>query len=501
MRRLRFGYAILLGSTGLVATIGAGCTPAEGCFADSACGRGKICINGKCVTGTRGGGDSGGIEGDPFLPPPGDPLGASDLGPPGDPTFSMPVVTILSPAPYALVRDVFTIKALVVDPDGISPGQVEAMIAERFYLRLDPGNDADTYQSQFDARQIPYMAFPSLVVTAHDIYGNVGYSGLAFALDREPPIVALDSPDMIAMHPGTTGLWECSEAFNPLGSGHVRHGDVIDAAYLYGRGFYPRARIEDVGNQVLQNIPVVYSGIDDRTTFLYLLDNDGLTAGHKLLLGDGPGAPCNRLDPGMLPDPLLPRTDQAIIQKLVPAGYGSPPRPWGEPIFSPRPLDPLVPPCESNGVVEPCKVDEDIVKCYEERQPLCATTPEAITIWIGAGGSMPTDSSQRVPPAVYVVNDYDTDDLSLTCAGGVFDAFNHTSDGPACITAVATDKFGNAGFAQPIAVCIDLDGSGTECAGFAAAPPDPQVLCTNNCVAPNFGTGIEYFDYYREIYE
>ena len=459
------------------------CTGGGDCFLDSECDKGKICSNGTCVTGSRDGdtgGDGSSAGGDPFT--------LSDLGPPGDASGTIgPTITILHPAAYELLSDIIEIKAEVVDDDGVDPSQVMATIGDLFNVPLAPGTGAHTFVALFDSRQLGLMAFPTIVVTAYDVLGNKGVAGHSFALDNVPPILSFSSPMMQAYRDSdtvasTTPIVECSAPFNPLGDHALAHGDVIDANYYYGWSFYARLRIEDMGNALFYNGVVEIAGVDDTTTALYILDNTSLRAGNKLVLGDGSGL-CTHINPAVLPDPVSPSPMQAVMQRLVPI----PGR--GEPDFSQFTDPPPNSPCTRNGVDKECRVQTDIVMCYDPPKRVCDRS-ERITMWItyNTGGQ----------PAIYVPNAYDPDNL-VTCIGGPLDALSLSSDGPACLVATATDKLGHVGFSKPIAICVDRYTTGVPCAGFDASI-DARTLCSDGCTAPDYGTALEMFPYNTDVY-
>ena len=323
-----------------------------------------------------------------------------------------------------------------------------ARVADEYDVPLAHGA-GNTYSAGFDTRVLVDMLYPSLEVSANDRAGNASTVGLAFALDNAPPTVALESPQM--------RMWEldadrnpvCSRPFNPLGAAAAKTGLVVQPAAIFGVLFYPRARIEDHGNDTDTGMSVIpIAGVDPNTTKLYALSSAGLGLGRRLLISDANGR-CV-INPLVEPDPVDPLPEQAVVQTLVPVP------PSGMPDF--RSGGAVAGSCGEGTATNP-------------PLPVCdAPVVADISYWLSY--------TAAVSPAIYVLNLYGSD--ILACGGGAFDGRN-LPDGPACLAAVATDMLGNHAASTPLAICINTTG-GAACAGFNPA----TVVCSDGCTTTAF---------------
>ncbi len=444
------------------------CTNTSDCFVDTDCGKGKICERDRCVTGSRGRTDDGDppLDGD-GVPIVGDPgLEPSDgIGPPNN--LVGPEITELVPTEYQIVAGVILIRARVVDPDGLSETEpVLAIIGDYSVLELQ-STGFDEFVGVFDTAELGLMQYPRLVVTAADFYGNRNSVGHAFTLDSFGPVVAFSSPEVQYYRTGETGLTECSDDFDPLGENEVEDRHVFEANPgdpFNGYTFAPRLRVQDRSN----GSGGFYAGVEE--VYLYLLDKTGIDTGQKLVVGTN--GECSGINPALVPDPANPQPWQAIVQKMVPVTA------WGQPDFTEDKATNLASRCASNGnsctVANGC-CSPEAAPCYEAPAQLCGWEP--LTIWW-------TDAGRS--PAVYVLNAYDAYNAAL-CAGGSFDTRNFHADGPVCLAAVAYDRVRNLGVSRPIAICVNRDGIGNECAGFDTGN-DSAALCSDGCSAPDFST-------------
>jgi hypothetical protein len=413
------------------------------------------CIDGQCVPGGGGGGggdSDGGGGGDAVNPPTdtativGDSLVAPDT--------VAPDIVISSPGEYFIVGRWILVDVSITDEgSGVDPASVSVTLvgnptpAELFPVDLQD-DGAGHYVGVVDSLELGQLLHPAIVARAADVAGNESEQGHSFTLDNQPPLVAFSSPD-VQLWKGEEDELECSSSFNPLGASAVKAGDIIRTSSPWGMLIYPRARIEDRGNDAgIGMAPVPIAGVDDEETFLYLLDNAGLSAGHRLLVGSGT---CTGINPAVLPSPTGRQADEALVQKLVPvapAGAGN--------YFDPPPGGGA---CTAPGTAT------------EAPEPVCRAPMAAdITYWIYATVS-------RVP-AVYVANAYDSSSLGL-CTGGPIDT-RTLADGSACLAAVAADRVGNTSVSAPIAICIDKDNSG-DCGSF-----NPSAVPCADCTAPGF---------------
>jgi len=480
--RPRLSWLFIASLVALAGACGKG-TASGSCTSSADCGSGYECAGGSCLPtggghpgdgrsagdGDAMGGDDG--DGDGYLGAggaggagadggdggdAGDAGDAGDSGPADIPDTLGPLIEIVSPGPYQLVSGAMHIQVTVTDRSGVDPASVAITIANDPSLTfLSPITQSQgTYRTDFDTRQLPYMNFPLIEVTAADKLGNVSSTGYEFALDNVPPIVSFTSP-MAQLRRLTSTSYECSQPFPILGGTELKHGDVITPNYTFEMGAYIRARIHDQANAGA-GAAVPMAGIDNETTKLYILTKSGIQAGHKLVVGTGSGTTCLGIAPESEPAQGARVPDQAIVQALVPVASG------GAGDFVPMNLSAY--PCKLPGA----DTAAPLLLCDSGAAPVT-------TYWV---------------PWIYVLNRYDPAD-PVTCAGGAFDFRNLEVDGEACLAMTAVDNLGNRGVSQPIAICVDRDNSG-DCAAFDAVKADAVAAgCSDGCVAPSFDPTTE----------
>jgi hypothetical protein len=458
---------LLLGAWAALLACGGGRTTTD-CDTTNDCPKDYpyVCQDGRCVPAGGGGSDSSAG---------GDSSGGGDQTPSGDavivigddgnvgPDLLGPTIEIDSPGPYEMVGQYLFVSVTIDDEgSGVDPASVAVTITgaiieagqppATFTVPVTNDDDGSQYVGVFNTLQLGALLYPAIVVVARDNAGNESEQGHSFTLDNQPPVVALTSPDV--------QLWKeaeptsfCSNTFDPLGASSVKMGDVIKPTSTWGMLIYPRVRIEDQGNGESTGLATLpKAGVDDTTTLLYILDQVGLQAGHRLVSG---GATCTRIDPAAIPDPGGRLATQAVVQRLVPvpaSGAGD---------FSTAP--PADSPCIVAGMAAGNEPEPPKAVCK-------VATAAGITYWY---------RSCINAPAVYVANAYASTDLEL-CTGGPYDT-RTLADGAACLAAVATDNVGNSAVSAPIAICIDRDNSG-DCVGFNPA----NVACSDGCVAQGF---------------
>ena len=327
---------------------------------------------------------------------------------------------------------------------------MKARIADDYEvpLTLEEG----IYSAEFPTQNLVGMLYPTIEVVARDKLGNENTVGYEFALDNAPPVVALESPNIVMKRRIADGTSQCSWPFNPLGLSAITDHEVIKPGEKFGLLFFARARIEDDGNGGGEGVHIPIGGIDDETTKLYILSSKGLGAGHRLVTRVSDHDSACQINPAVEPDPADPLPEQAVVQRLVPIAVS------GIPDFTPGASVPNCPDGTETSIPEPrCGNGDDLDPTY----------------WIPAScGS----------PAIYAVNEYSSTSPIL-CAGGPFDVRN-LPDGYACLAAVASDQLGNTATSKPLAICINASGT-ADCDPFDPA----EVNCSDGCIATSFGSG------------
>jgi hypothetical protein len=342
-----------------------------------------------------------------------------------------PTITDTAPSTGQLVGGVITIKATVTDASGVDPTSVLAVVAHgttQFTVKLgaDP-TTPNVFSAQFDTRLFDIHAvYPTISFRAADAPGNQSSVGYQVALDNTPPLADLDPPAVRAAKKAN-GQWQCSWAFDPLGS------DAVNDRQMVTQLFDIRALVEDQGNQPVAGgqdiIPI--SLVDPNRVELLVLDD---TSQPLVVDSDGDGI-CDKINPTLVPTSLPMSSRDALLVNLAPVP------PSGSANFT---ADPSL---QGAG----CDAGNDGMP----PEPLCLSTDLTMAISYAESNE---PAVWTIPPVV---------SASLKCVGLQFDAFaNHVSDGLACLAVRATDKLGNSQVSRVLRVCIDHDLSRDDCPGF-----------------------------------
>jgi hypothetical protein len=350
-----------------------------------------------------------------------------------------PAISDTSPATGQLIGGVITIKASVMDPSGVDPTSVIAVMAHgntQFEVKLVP--DAvvpNLFGAQFDTRLFDLHAvYPTISFRAADVPGNQSSVGYQVELDNTPPISDLDPPRQVRLSKkNATGEWECSSAFDPLGSDAVSDGDMVTQL------FDIRARVQDLGNEPVaggQDIMPV-SLVDPSQVQLLVLDD---TSQPLVVDSDGDGF-CDKINPMLVPTSLPMSSRDALLVNLAPVPPG------GNANFAPD--------ASLVGNALGCVQGTD---SGQPPAPLCLTTDLGYAL----------SYTEATEPAIWTIPPVVSG--SLKCVGLQFDSFaNHVNDGVACLAVRAADKLGNVQVSKVVRICIDHDRSGGDCPGFHAA--------------------------------
>jgi len=347
-----------------------------------------------------------------------------------------PTISDTLPGTGQMIGGVITIKASVMDPSGVDPTSVIAVMAHgntQFEVKLVPdGSQANLFKAQFDTRLFDLHAvYPTISFRAADIPGNQSSVGYQVELDNTPPLSDLDPPRQVRLgQKNSTGGLECSAAFDPLGSDAISDGDVVTQL------FDIRARVEDRGNTPVAGgqdiIPV--SLVDPAQVQLLVLDD---TSQPLVVDSDGDGL-CDKINPLLVPTSLPMSSRDALLVNLAPVPPG------GNANFAPDPsLVGNLLGCAQGTAMSP------------PPPSLCSTTDLAYAL----------SYTEATEPAIWTIPPVVTG--SLKCVGLQFDSFaNHINDGVACLAVRAADRLGNVQVSKVIRVCIDHDLSKDDCPGF-----------------------------------
>jgi hypothetical protein len=386
-----------------------------------------------------------------------------------------PTITSTVPDVGALIGRVINISAQVTDQAGVSESSVVAVVAHgdmmfEIPLQLSMATP-DTYQALFDTSRLPRSAlFPSISFRASDKLDNKSSIGYLLSLDNTPPLVDLDPP-LFTLIRKKVDTYECSWPFDPLGSTLGGPGGFVDAVSdldTVPQLFEVRARIEDQGNDPLFGgadlIPI--ADIDDSRVQLLVLNDTS----QALVVDTDKDGLCDAINPLLAPSttpvadpPANPASaTHALLINMVPI------TPSGTGDYFKSPMPPGGP-CSATGTDE------------SSPNPICDTTPMTVVI-----------PSDHATPAIYTLPPVKAD--RLQCVGRQFDTLgNFIKDGWICLAVAVWDKLGNGQVSRPIRVCVDKDGSGTECGVGSPLPPDctgtlieskpvPKVDATKPCL-------------------
>ncbi|MEM9489268.1 MAG: hypothetical protein AAGC55_08990 [Myxococcota bacterium] len=345
-----------------------------------------------------------------------------------------PEISVVSPEPAQLVSGVIILEVSIDDEAGIDPTSVLATIVNpdnEFTLSVEADG---LYRGSFDTRLLPPgIVFPTITVRARDTLGNQSSFGYVIALDNQPPILSLDSPDMREGIENAMGVLECTQLFDPLGDDALNDGDT-NVAQLSEI----RARIEDRGNLAPADSSVLIpvAGVDPATVQLYILDDQN---GVLVVDSNGDGQ-CDQINPLLIPTS-VPTASNEVAQldlvALTPAGNS----------FLTTPAVPYSP------------TGPDSI-CSAPSSPAPTAPPPLCPLQSPATRLISADAENAVP-AIYSIPPV----TGVQCLGNAFDQLGtNISNGWACLAVQAEDDLGNLGISPPMRVCF-----GTNCSG---SPPD-----------------------------
>jgi len=337
-----------------------------------------------------------------------------------------PEITIMSQQAGQIIGHIIHVKAQVEDLAGVIPSSVKCVIGNKLdtrtvYLKNSTGTP-DIYEGDFDTRTLTQEdLWPVMSFRAADKLGNENHRDIEVALDNGQPIVELDPPIQYYIGRKKDDVWQCSQAFDPVGEDAA--SDLDKVAQITEL----RVRIEDQGNNVPSAEWFPIAKVDDSTTRLFVLDD---TSKALVVDTDGDGF-CDDINPEVVPLGSTPLPGQAVAVNLVPVN------PTGSANFMP-PTGDVPPGCETWG-------DEG-----KPPEPLCWVTPLTVAIQYALEG---LPALYTIPPVVA--------GKGYKCVGLPFDfKANNFSDGWVCAAARADDMLSNRGVSPPIRLYLDLAWNG-----------------------------------------
>ena len=375
-----------------------------------------------------------------------------------------PVISGTVPGVGAMIGSVITIKASVVDPAGVDPSSVVAVLGngnQNFEVTLaPPATSGGIYSNLFDTTKLPaYALFPTISFRARDVLGNESTVSYELSLDNTPPTIDLDPPMMRRLKDIGGGVWSCSWAFDPVGPDAVDDGDLVTQL------FDVRVQAEDNGNTPLTGTTdfVPIGGVDQSQVQLLILSNTA-----RPLVVDTSNPPdgfCDDINPDVVPTSKPQTEEDAQLLTLVPLP------PVQNADYSPQP-----------GVA--CAK----ATSGEPPETFCPTTFNASKVQRAAGSSAShcytmTEvlSYSGNLPSIYTIGPIVASNPQ--CAGRQFDASNNLKDGWACLAAVAKDTLGNKQVSRPIRICVMATLASKACSEFklvtAVVLSDPVEIQTS----------------------
>jgi hypothetical protein len=384
-----------------------------------------------------------------------------------------PTLTPVAPIASELIGGITRIAVDVQDGAGVAAGSVIAVVSNGAIaaptINLTRVGTSNVYEALFDTRRLPStFVFPSLSFRASDAVGNENAIGFQIAVDNQPPAIELDPPVMQITKKETSNF-KCSVPFDPLGDESVNDGETRQQI------FETRVRVDDRGNAATGQPFTIVGGVDPASVELYVLDD---TARPLTVDTDGDGI-CDDINPELKPT-TQPNTSNEVLlltmAKVDPRGSAYFPPAGPPPVGYTLANDPnAVCTLQGNDTTPP--------------ETICDVTSLSIVI--------PSRSDQSTA-AVYTLPTVQPTSR-LQCLGFPLDSTsNHIADGPVCIAVRAKDKVGNLSVSRPLRVCVNHDGVGSECTGFAGAlpnctgtvnPANGQVSTTACTPRPGFAAG------------
>ncbi|MEO0814823.1 MAG: hypothetical protein AAFY60_18315, partial [Myxococcota bacterium] len=401
-----------------------------------------------------------------------------------------PTIVIREPDPYEVQSGTITILVDVLDTGaGVDNASVYAIVADQELIPLTPANGSlNTYSAPLDTRTYRNQLSASLEIAAADLNGNETVVGNSFVLDYAGPALDMEPRDIRPFSDfnfNDIGI-TCGGVVKTLGDTALRDGQIIapsipaaapnpDAYQPFlGLAFYPRVEIVDRSSEGDYNVLTTVSGVSEESVYFALLDQDAIAAGRPLLVSSENRTDnvCDAINPDVIPEAGGQALDApvAVIQDAVRAPV------IGSPDFSLSYAETREPGVTSTVPPFPCTRWGYPLDVLITRESPCESVDPQWSVY-AAGESNGLVTLSRV----FVANELNIAS-EVTCAGGFFDSLNLVADGPACVAAYGEDLIGNQAVSAPLYICIDKDGVGGECDGFAPTLADKLNACTNGCV-------------------
>lgn len=374
---------------------------------------------------------------------------------------SGPLIVINTPqsSTTTFVSGVTPISATITDISGVDASSVVAVWGGNDALSVQLTNSASAptvYTGTYDVRALgTSYVHPTLSVRANDTLGNQANVTDTFYVDNTRPWLTMDSRlnVRIGKFDSTDQLETCSALFAPIGSDVAVDGSTVQLAITL------RARVEDHGNTEPGLKDEVWSGINESTVNIYVIQDDGTT---PLAVDTDADGVCDDVNPLLVPTTdTVTMPGEALVVGMVPI-TGS-----GTANFVDEKGAPFAP---LNGACGEYGTPND----SSPPPPLCTDAPLNVNIESITG----FDEIFTLGP---------TNLPNVGCVGAQLDSQNRNLRGPICVITRAVDNTGNISVSYPLHLCIKDPANPTNCNGYSAV----ATHCTGvwNKVTQQLGTG------------
>ncbi|HZS36768.1 MAG TPA: hypothetical protein VFF06_08080 [Polyangia bacterium] len=363
---------------------------------------------------------------------------------------SGPDIVFVNPTAGQFVGGVVTLKIDITDESLVDDTSVSAVVGGSggsmsiALQRTAPGMPEFSAPFDFHALGAAYV-FPTLSVHAEDTFHNATDVSEEIVIDNVPPIAALDPPPL-RVGKLSSGVWQCSHLFDPVGS------DSANDGFAYPQIITTRARIEDRGNSAPGLAFERWSDVNPTQVSLLVLPS-ATSSGQLLVDTDGDGN-CDDINPLLLPVSSIAGANEVLQLQMVSMALG------GSADFENDP----------SGVVVAGVCDTFSDGSTTPPVELCAAANTPMTF------SLPYAAVAE--PAIWTLPPVTSGPAG--CTGLQFDSRN-VPEGPACVAVRAIDNAGNTGISPPLRICI-CHGAAASCAACTGwptggAPFSPLANC------------------------
>ena len=241
-----------------------------------------------------------------------------------------PTITIVSPLAGQFVGGIIDIEADIEDASGVDDSSVIAVFGGNLSkgVKLNRVSlSMPRFQGVFDVGQLgTHYVLPTLSVRADDVHGLHSEVGEEIVVDNVAPAISLDPPGVYVSTLLPTGIRQCSQISNRVGSDAANDLDVVPQIVTL------RARVQDRGNFAPGLAVVRVSVVADGSVYLYGIP----TANGPLAVdSDGDGV-CDEVNPELVLTANISASNQGVAVQMASIEPGG--NPDLQPFPTPSPL-------------------------------------------------------------------------------------------------------------------------------------------------------------------